>query len=97
MVALVLTFKIIIMKSKTLKGLFSITLLFILVISPYKAQASPFIGSETTEGDCNYAGGCGSSATGIQSVTTTFYLFGIPLSSSTSYQSCSPSPSLTPC
>jgi hypothetical protein len=96
MVALVLTFKIIVMKSKVLNSLFSITLLFVLVIYPYKAQASPFIGSETTEGDCSYTGGCGSSATGIQLVTTTFYLFGIPLSSSTSYESCSPSPSLTP-
>jgi len=85
------------MKSKIFNGFLSIAFLLVFVISPYKAQASPFIGTGTSEGQCNYTGGCGSSATGIQSVTKTFYLFGIPISSSTSYQSCSPSPSLTPC
>lgn len=48
----------------------------------------PFIGSTTTYGECEWTGGCGINATGIQSVTTTTYVFWISFQSVTTFQNC---------
>ncbi len=59
-----------------------LTLLFTLI--PTKTEAKGF-GNEVTSGECQSTGG---TTGGIRAVTTTLYIFWIPVQSSTVYVNC---------
>lgn len=72
-----------------MKKYFKLSLLVVglLSISSFGSEESrKFIGTETTYGTCSPYNGQG--GRGIQSKTETFYLFGIPISSSTTFVDC---------
>ena len=73
------------MKKYLTLSIFAISLFSITSFGP-EESAGKFIGTETTYGTCTPYNGQG--GRGIQSKTDTFYLFGIPISSSTTFVDC---------
>lgn len=77
------------MKKILVVSLFTIGLLSITSFGP-EDSSRKFIGTETTYGECSPYNGQG--GRGIRSMTETFYLFGIAISSSTTFVDCETGP-----
>lgn len=73
------------MKKFLTVSLLSIGLLSITSFGP-EDSSRKFIGTETTYGTCSPYNGQG--GRGVQSKTGTFYLFGIPISTTTTFVDC---------
>lgn len=72
---------------KTIKLLlpsFALVLTLFFTLLPSKAEAKGF-GNEITMGECQSTGG---TTGGIRAVTTTLYVFWLPVQSSTEYVNC---------
>ncbi|MEL7678704.1 hypothetical protein [Elizabethkingia meningoseptica] len=70
-----------------------ILILYIVILLSFTALSSGNLGfgnSTDWSGNCQWTGGCGASANGIEMGVETFYLFWIPVSSVEVQRSCIP-------